>query len=218
MAIYKGSNEIKHVYYCGTEYSFIHLGGLTIFSPPMEVTCNFDNVTSNAPSSVAYGEPLSVTLTATNDKQIVPSTVTVTMGDNNITSTVYDGVNTITIACVTGDVTITAKAVTWQQINLTAKCFYRGTTVGGSANKESNNYYDAIKVSCVEGDMFKVTGRAAGTTARIWIWLNASEKIISLGGYQTTLTDYVLTAPSNAKYFIMNAYNDSPRSCYKGVS
>lgn len=56
MAIYKGSNKTSHVYYRGTEYSSIYLGGLAIFSPSVVygITCDLENVTSNANNSGAF--------------------------------------------------------------------------------------------------------------------------------------------------------------------
>ena len=74
-----------------------------------DVTCNFDNVTSNAPSMVDAGGSLSVTLAATSGNKVQANSVVVTMGGNDITSSTYNhSSKTITIASVTGNVTITA--------------------------------------------------------------------------------------------------------------
>lgn len=112
MAIYKGSNKTSHVYYRGTEYTSIYLGDLTIFGSTLAVygiTCNLENVTSNAPSSVEPGDSLSVVLTGVDGNKVQENSVVVTMGGNDITSTVYNhATKTISIASVTGNVSITA--------------------------------------------------------------------------------------------------------------
>lgn len=112
MAIYKGSNKIKHVYYRGTEYTSIYLGDLAIFSPTYGITCNLENVTSNAPASVNSGSPLSVVLVPDTGCQQLPWNTKVTMGGEDITSTAYDAAtNSINITEVTGDISIEAEAV-----------------------------------------------------------------------------------------------------------
>lgn len=112
MAIYKGSNKTSHVYYRGTEYTSIYLGGLAIFSPTYGITCNLENVTSNAPVSVNSGSPLSVVLVPDTGYQQLPWNTKVTMGGEDITSTAYDAAtNSINITEVTGDVSIEAEAV-----------------------------------------------------------------------------------------------------------
>jgi len=76
------------------------------------VSTELEGVTSNAPGTVVSGYTLSVELTADTGTQIVASTVHVTMGGVDITSTVYNSTyNTVTIPSVTGNVSITAKAV-----------------------------------------------------------------------------------------------------------
>lgn len=73
------------------------------------ITCNFENVTSNAPSSVEPGDSLSVVLTGVNGNKVQENSVIVTMGGNDITSTAYNhATKTVSIASVTGNVSITA--------------------------------------------------------------------------------------------------------------
>ena len=72
------------------------------------VTQTLSNCTSdNAQSSVAEGEPLTLTISPNANYEM--SSITVTMGGTNITSSAVSG-NTINIANVTGNVVITASA------------------------------------------------------------------------------------------------------------
>lgn len=74
------------------------------------VTQNLTNVTSDfSGASVGEGAALDVTLTA--DSGMTIGTVTVTMGETDISGTAWDSATgKVTIAAVTGDVTITATA------------------------------------------------------------------------------------------------------------
>lgn len=75
------------------------------------VTQTLEHVTSSfSDDSIEDGEALAATLTA--DEDYVISTVTVTMGEDDITSTAYDdSTHAVSIASVTADVVITATAV-----------------------------------------------------------------------------------------------------------
>ena len=72
------------------------------------ITQTLSNCTSNiSQTSIAEDAPLSVVITPNNDYEL--SSLTVTMGGTNITSTVVSG-DTITIPKVTGNIVITATA------------------------------------------------------------------------------------------------------------
>lgn len=205
MEMHLGSKEVYQV----------RQGEALVYAKQLTITQTLDGVTSDAPSSVAWGDGLVVTLTADSGTQM--ASVVVTMGGVDITSTSYDGeANIISIAVVTGNVNITAASeIVWEQLSLTSKYLYRGTTVGGTAPGESNSYYDAIKVACSPGDKFKITGTVTGSSIRLWMWLGEDEKIISISTTRITLTNQVMIAPENAAYFILNTNNGSSRSCYK---
>ena len=75
----------------------------------MVVITNLENVTSNAPDFVDYGDSLTVLLTGTGDNRVQANSVVVTMNGLDITSSAYNhSTKTITIASVTGFVSITA--------------------------------------------------------------------------------------------------------------
>ena len=74
-----------------------------------KITANLTNCTSNnSATSINEGESYTTTLTASDGYQL--SSVSITMGGTDVTSTVYaDGI--VTVDTVTGDVVITATAV-----------------------------------------------------------------------------------------------------------
>ena len=73
------------------------------------LSCNLSHVTARpASAQVEAGQSCTVTLTA--ETGYVLSSVTVTMGGEDVTSAVYSG-GTVTIGAVTGNVVVTAKAV-----------------------------------------------------------------------------------------------------------
>lgn len=175
------------------------------------------NIASSMPIPGSAPLNSSLTITLTPDFSYIISQITITMGGVDITSSSYDE-GTITIPTITGDILIVAtteKIEIWEEITLQSKYFYRGTAVGGTAPGETNTYYDAAKVACVAGDKFKITGRTTGSSARLYMWLDSEEKIISISSTRLNVTNQELTSPTNAAYFIINAYNSSSRSCYK---
>lgn len=83
---------------------------LNYVAPSYNVTQNLANVTSDySATSVASGAAITVNLAADADYEI--STVAVTVGGVDVTSTTWDSAQSkVTIAAVTGDVVITATA------------------------------------------------------------------------------------------------------------
>jgi hypothetical protein len=75
----------------------------------MVIITNLENVTSNAPNYVDYGDSLTVLLTGTGDNRVQANSVVVTMGGVDITASAYNhSTKTVSIASVTGFVSITA--------------------------------------------------------------------------------------------------------------
>lgn len=114
----------------------------TVFS----VTNNLTNViTSNAVSSVTEGNSYSATLTANDGYEI--SSVVVTMGGSDVTSSVYSDGN-ISISSVTGDIVITATA---NEIEIPSASYTNlvptMTTVDGTAVFEGVGYKNKSYIS-----------------------------------------------------------------------
>lgn len=178
------------------------------------------HITSSVPIPGSAPLNSSLTITLTPDFSYIISQITITMGGVDITSSSYNE-GTITIPTITGDVLITVtteKIEIWEEITLQSKYFYRGTAVGRTAPGETNTYYDAAKVACVAGDKFKITGRTTGNSARLYMWLDSEEKIISISNTRLNVTNQELTSPTNAAYFIINAYRSDTHSCYKLIT
>ena len=107
--MYVGSNLITGAHHDGHDGKALFFRGSRIWAKACTITQTLDGVTSDAPSSVAWGDGMVVTLTATSGNKVKADSVAVTMGGVDITSTAYDSAtNTITIASVTGNVGIAA--------------------------------------------------------------------------------------------------------------
>lgn len=103
--IYAAKNKVIDARFGDKKVLKMMLGDVNMYTTEFPVTCDLENVTSDAPVSVLYGNPLSVTLTG----NVKETSVVILMGGNDITSTAYDHTTkTITIASVTGDVSVTA--------------------------------------------------------------------------------------------------------------
>ncbi|MBO4849853.1 MAG: hypothetical protein J5529_03005 [Prevotella sp.] len=120
----------------------------------MAITFAFTDVTTTAANKVIRGDSYTATLTAASGKVLLPSTVSVMMGETDITSTAYNSTtNTITIASVTGDVTITAIAsaiITFEDSAVKAICVENW---GGEITDEITEYEASLVTSL--GDNFK---------------------------------------------------------------
>lgn len=89
------------------------------------ITNNLTNCTSsNNATGIASGGSYSATLTETSGYEL--SSVTVTMGGSDVTSTVYSN-GTITIASVSGDIVITAIALVGALYKLSSPITFDGT-------------------------------------------------------------------------------------------
>lgn len=135
--ITNGSTEIAAVYLGSTRIDAIYKGSDVILSGAVRYTVSTDltNITSDAPSSVVDGSALIVTLTPKTEHIIDNSSVVVTMGGVDITSTAYSN-GVVTIAEVTGNVSITGHTifdavVEWLQGDSTA---YINTGINVSQN------------------------------------------------------------------------------------
>ena len=136
--MYVGTHLITGAHHDGHDGKALFFRGSRIWAKTCSITQTLDGVTSDAPSSVAWGDGLVVTLAADSDTQMSSSSVVVMMGGVDITSTAYDSAtNTITIASVTGNVAITAAAaIIFADAAVKAICAANwGGTIAGEITK-----------------------------------------------------------------------------------
>ena len=71
-------------------------------------------------------------------------------------------------------------------------------------------------VNCSAGDMFKINAVGA-VGGRAWGFLNSNNEVISMADENATVTDLIITAPTNAVKLVINNKNDgvSHGTCYK---
>ena len=91
----------------------LYLGNALLWESGFPVSYTLDGATTNGSAFAAEGDTYTATLNGTSGKQIIHSTVVVTMDGTDITSIAYNPVTrTITIADVTGSISIKAEAAT----------------------------------------------------------------------------------------------------------
>ena len=107
--MYVGTHLITGAHHDGHDGKALFFRGSRIWAKTCFITQTLDGVASDAPNSVAWGDGLVVTFTPGQGMALLPSTVRVTMGGTDVTSTAFDfGTRKITLASVTGDVAIEA--------------------------------------------------------------------------------------------------------------
>lgn len=106
---------------------------------------------SNSATSVGYGESYTTTLTASTGYTL--STVSVTMGGVDITSTAYSS-GTVSIASVTGNIVITATAI------LAAQSITATYTQGGTV-------YDTDTLDSLKTDLVVTANYSGGTSETV---------------------------------------------------
>lgn len=109
--IYAGKRPAMQALLGTKEVKRAHLGDAFVFGLTCSVSQTLDGVTSDAPSSVAWGDGLVVSFTPESGKALLPSTVRVTMGGVDVTDTAFDlATRKVTLASVTGNVEVAACA------------------------------------------------------------------------------------------------------------
>ena len=78
--------------------------------------------------------------------------------------------------------------------------------------RENVNYRHAA-VACTEGDVFTVSAKGA-SVGRAWAFVDANGNRLSAAAAAATVTDLVLTAPTNAAWLIINDNNTGVYSYY----
>lgn len=176
------------------------------YMPTLSITYNLSAVTSsNADSSVQSGAAYNTTLTPESGKEM--SSVVITMGGVDITSTVYNAsTGAVTIASVSGPVVITASASAARPVwtNLVPTSL---NTTGGVYNTTGykDGKYLSNTTATLEGGNdanFTLTGRIPYSQADF-----ASGKIICVSGIDWSTDDHcrfiflkTLTSASSTPY------------------
>ena len=96
------------------------------------------------------------------------------------------------------------------------RCNYSAGTYIDLSNPAISDSYRLGVVTCLPGDKF-VLNCTGLSGARAWCVLDSEQKIISAASSNATLTNYVLTIPTNGAYLIINDTNTGGIS-YKGMS
>ena len=93
---------------------------------------------------------------------------------------------------------------------------YGGATLGNSISTEtSTNGFAARKIACQPGDTFLLTSTGADAF-RLFYWLNDEEICIDRSLPNVAVNDFLLVAPPNAAWLIVNCYPSSdPHTLYK---
>lgn len=163
--------------------------------------------------TVDEGEAFTHQLTADSGWEI--GSVTIIMGNEDITSTAYDSsTGAINIASVTGNVSILVTAEQWQGLTWDTNHVYSGTAVNSTLTYATSSNYDCMKVPCQEGDVFKITGHG-GSSYRLYAWLNSQDVVIQIASSNLTKTDFEVTAPPTAAYLVVNAHRNYTRTVKK---
>lgn len=93
-------------------------------------------------------------------------------------------------------------------------------TSGGTVDINNVKSGDVVYtvVSCVEGDKFTISGTGK-SAARLWAFVASDGTRLTVAGASETRTNYVLTAPENSAYLVLNARTTSDKiGCFRGVS
>lgn len=93
-----------------------------------------------------------------------------------------------------------------------------GSTVD-ITSPNSNAGWNSAVVPCTEDDVFTITG-TGGSSPRLWAFVDDEGNIISHQDSlvtPSTVTDYVLYAPEDSAYFVVNFENSNPFRLVKGL-
>lgn len=119
------------------------------------VTFNLDGLTTSAPDKVMLGTPYTASFTGIDNKQLIPSSVNVIMGDVDITEDVYnDELNQIIIPNVIDNITITAEGALIPNTYTPVLYLYPTTSgTGGTKYRYFDSGLKATEKTTAEMDM-----------------------------------------------------------------
>lgn len=103
-----------------------------------------------------------------------------------------------------------------EEIKLTHGAYIKlnGTTADIDNPTTDNNWNYAV-IECNPGDIFTISGRGT-SIARLFGFLDSSKNVIGTLTATTKITDYVVSAPSSAKYLVINNIQADLSKSYKG--
>jgi hypothetical protein len=106
--------------------------------------------------------------------------------------------------------------LTKEEISFWSPKRYGGATLGNSITVESSTVgYAARKIACQPGDTFLLTSTGADNF-RLFYWLDEEEICIDRSLPNVSVNDFLLVAPPNAAWLIVNCYPSSaPHTLYK---
>lgn len=160
-----------------------------------------------------YYEPFSITLVPLAGYQALPWNTVVTMGGEDITSTVYDAAtNSINITEVTGDISIEAEAVEMSSDYVPLRYIYKYThghyfDLGYAATNKTGIYMDILIINQALSMMInRVNGTPTGadiTPDFFWVSMSASANLygrVRWGDLTRSGTSYVRTPPISKRF------------------
>lgn len=157
--IYIGKRMMVKPYLGAKDVKKIYLGNSLVWINTIPITFDFDGVTTTASDKVESGGTYVAVLSVVSGMTLVPSSVSVMMGNTDITSTAWNSSNnTITISSVTDDVTITATAlqiITFADTNVKSICV---TNWGG-------NYFNGEITTLESASVTSLDGKFRGNTS-----------------------------------------------------
>ena len=93
-------------------------------------------------------------------------------------------------------------------------------TSGNTVDINTINQGDFVHavVPCVEGDQFTISGTGAAA-ARLWAFITNDGSRLTVASASETQTNYVIKAPANSAYLVLNARTSSEKiGCFKGTA
>lgn len=219
------ANEIIYATCYGAGYDRLLSYSSTVY---YSVASSLTNVTSsNAAAAIAEGETYTATLTASDGYEL--SSVTVTMGGEDITATAYSG-GVVSIAEVTGNIVITAMATrvpTSYVVDIESVGYTEGARWSTSDGTIRTGATGSVAVNLIEFD------RAAGETVTVELsginWQYNANCTIALFADDTfKVGDYLNAENTNAHvgYSIVHGDNgavtltfyDNDQSAYDSIN
>lgn len=75
-------------------------------------------------------------------------------------------------------------------------------------NPTPNNYYKCVAIACNSGDVFTISGKSYGGSARLYGFTRSNGEIISTVPANYEADHLIITAPNNSSYLLVNEYLD----------
>lgn len=92
--------------------------------------------------------------------------------------------------------------------------WYTGTSVGGTLSKSATSNVKSIKLPVTTGEKYKINA-VGGSSGRAWYTLDNSEKVVALGGSNTSYTNFTIEIETGVSYLIVQSNDTSKFSVIK---